>query len=211
MKPDIDRMMRRTWRYWYEDGLAEMAGGLIFLAIGLLFLFEAVSSPALWSAGLSSIGLPVVVIAGSWLASRVVGRLKSRLTYPRTGYVRYRRPRRRRAVRVAVSAGVTGALVAFLLAMAPASRAWIPTLQGVLIGTSFFYLGYTADLTRFYILGALSVLVGVAASLVGLGDVPGSAAYFTGVGLALVGSGTCALRAYLRATAPLAEVEEHGQ
>ncbi len=33
---ELDRAMRRAYRYWYEDGLAEIAAGMLFLVGGLI-------------------------------------------------------------------------------------------------------------------------------------------------------------------------------
>ena len=38
MKNDIDKVIQRTHRYWYEDGLNEIATGCMFV-LGGLFLF----------------------------------------------------------------------------------------------------------------------------------------------------------------------------
>ena len=88
MEPDLDRVQQRARRYRYDDGLAEIATGVVFVAIGLLFLAEffRIVPPAL-----SSFGLIAVVFAGWWLAGRAVRAAKDRITHPRTGFVRYRR------------------------------------------------------------------------------------------------------------------------
>jgi hypothetical protein len=88
---DIDRLMKQTQRYWYEDGSADMAMGGFMLLIGLLFVGESLTPPGspLWALG--GMGLPVFLIGGGLVAGWMVKRLKSRVTYPRTGYVEYER------------------------------------------------------------------------------------------------------------------------
>ncbi len=202
---EIERAMQRTRRYWYDDGLTEMAVGCLFLAIGLLFFTEYVLGSPLAS-GLSAVGLPVIVVGGSWLGRHLVRIAKERFTYPRTGYVVYRRPpgARSRTATVAVAVMV-GGLVGLLFSLAPASLAWIPGLQGLLVGGSTFFYGYRLGLARFCVLAAFAVVVGAVASLAGLGDLLGSGVFFAAFGLALLLSGLFALYQYLRPTAPPGE------
>ncbi len=206
MKTSIDRATRRPWRYWYEDGLVEMALGLILLAIALLFLAEF----TLGRAGLGALGLPLVVIGGGWLAGRAVKAAKEHLTYPRTGYVAYRHERRRdRLVRGLAMGAVTGALVGAVIARLP-SLAWVPAMQGLLTSVAFFLLGRKVDLTRFYALGGVSTLLGLAASWAGLSDMRGSVVFYGGMGAAVIASGLVGLWGYLRGSRPLARGEDHG-
>jgi hypothetical protein len=202
MDNDVERAVKRAQRYWYDDGLAEMAVGLIFAALALLFLAEA---NGILQSGVSSIGLVVVVFAGWWLAGRVVRAAKARITYPRTGYVRYRRPEGRRGSRwvTAAIAGGMGALIAVLFTQAPASLAWIPALNGVLIGVFILAMANNLGLVRFYILAIVSAAVGVSMSLMGLGDILGVGILFAAMGAALILLGVLALLTYLRHTEPV--------
>ena len=202
---DIDMVVQRTYRYWYEDGLTEIGTGCLFILIGLLFLVESilpVNSPL---QGISAFGLPVLVIGGMWVGRYVLRALKSRLTYPRTGYVAYRRQSSGRRWSAFLVAGGIGALVAVLFIATPASLAWIPLLDGVAIAIVLLFLGYKVGLIRFYILAAISALAGAALSLSGIDDTAGTAAYFAGMGVALVASGVFALRTYLAETQPPVE------
>lgn len=199
----VDRARRRSRRYWYEDGLAEIAFGAVFLSIGALFLAEALLPAETVPPNFSPLGLVVVVVGGGLIARWLVTLAKERLTYPRTGYVAYPRGggTRRRAATVAVGAAVAVA-VGSLLALAPESVEWIPLIQGGLIGGALLFWGHWLGLGRFYILAVCSLALGIAASLFGLGEVLGSAAYFAGLGGGLVLSGALTLRDYLRRTRP---------
>lgn len=206
MRMSIDRAMRRPWQYWFEDGLVEIAVGGVLVAIALLFLAEVASG----TAGLAAPGLPVVVGGGSWLAGRAVKAAKERLTYPRTGYVAYKRERRRgRIVRTLAACAVMGGLVGAVMAQLP-SGAWITAAEGLLGSVAFFLLGHKVDLTRFYALAGVSALLGVAASWAGLSDTLGSVVLYGGIGVAVIASGLVALRGYLRSSQPPAEVEHYG-
>lgn len=198
MNQDIERAVQRARQYWYDDGLTEMATGCCFVAIGLLFLAEAfrVIPP-----GVSSLGLIAVVAGGMWLSRRAIGIAKTKLTYPRTGYVRYpRRNGRRRKALAGGVAGVMGALVASLFATGPVSLTWIPALDGLIIGAFLLYLAYNLSLSRFYALAVASAIIGTGASLSGTGDILGSGIYFGLMGGVTLGSGAVVLATYLRRT-----------
>lgn len=195
MRPNVDTAMQRTRQYWYEDGLTEIVTGLVFAAIGLMFLSEA------WGvvpAGVSSIGLILIVGGGMVLGKKAVGYAKARITYPRTGFVRYpRKPRRSEKLAVGI-AGFMGALVSALFMTAPASLDWLPAIDGVLVGGCLLYLGYTMGLGRFYLLAAVSAAVGVGLSMAGTGDILGTGLYFVAMGVVVLISGGLTLAGYLR-------------
>ncbi len=206
----IDRAMRRPWQYWYQDGLAEMAMGAIFAALGLAFLVQAWLPPGPFLTLVSMFGPVVAVIGVGLLARRIVSAVKLRLTYPRTGFVAYRKQRRNRlAARFALGLAL-GALVGSLAAL-PSLLVWIPAIIGLIIGGIHFCVAYRLDLPRFYLLAAASAALGTLVSLGRLGDLPGGAAYFVGIGLADVLSGALTLAAYLRSTRPPAEDADHGE
>lgn len=204
MKDDIDKTVKRPQRYWFVDGLTEIAVGVIFVLVGLLFLVESFAPPDSPLAQISALGFPVIVILGWLVASRLVGAAKARLTYPRTGYVEYRRqPARHRVTRFVIGAAI-GIAVAFVLGVlamtAPESLAWIPALQGLIVGAFWAYLGWHFALTRFYVLAIVSVVLGPAAALAGLGDIRGNGVYFSLMGVAMIVSGAVTLLSYLRQT-----------
>lgn len=210
VEAQIGRAMRRPWQYWYQDGLGEMAMGATFAALGLEFLLESRLPPGPFLTLLSMFGPLVAVLGAGLLAGRAVSAVKARLTYPRTGYVAYRkRTGSRLAARLALGLA-TGALVGTLAAL-PSLQAWIPAIIGLIIGGVHFYLAQRLDLPRFYLLAAASAVLGTLVSLGGFGDLPGGAAYFVGIGLANALSGAVTLGVYLRSTQPLAEAEDHGQ
>lgn len=196
----IDAAMRRPQRYWYEDGLGELAAGALFLLVGLLFFSEAV-----WHLppSFSSIGLIVLAFFGIQLARRVVKALKSRLTYPRTGEVTYRQAPRYRSklAAVALAAMVIAAVVAFAI-KSTLPLSWVPFLDGFVIGLFLLYFAHKNTLNRFYLLSAVSVMLGFLIGMTGMGDQLGSAAYFSAFGVALLVSGGATLSAYLHRPVP---------
>ncbi len=205
MTRDLDRAGRRGLQYWYDDGLTEMAVGCLFAAIGLLFLVEALAPRASLPVNFSAIGIVVLVGGGMWIINWAVKRLKARITYPRTGFVQYRRPprtRQRRLLVMLLGAAISALIVVILFATAPASLTWTLVIQGVAIGCFLLYLGYQAGINRFYALAMASLLLGVAVTVAGLGDTLGNAAYFLSMGLLFVLSGALSLRRYLLSTRP---------
>jgi hypothetical protein len=205
MKNDIDKVIQRTHRYWYEDGLAEIATGCMFILCGLFLLLMRSLRPGSPLACIVAVGFTGLVAFGGLAISKAVKAVKNRITYPRTGYVSYRRPegnRRRRII--AASLGVGFAVLGIVLSIADAPT-WLmsmPMAQGLLMGAGLLYIGHRLGLARFYVLASLSALVGVLASLGGLGDALGSAAHFGTMGVAQTVSGLFTLRAYLSQPQP---------
>ncbi len=208
MKNDIDKVIQRTQRYWYEDGLAEIATGCMFVSCGLLLLVMGSIPPGSPLACIVAIGFTSLVAFGGLAVSRAVKAIKNCVTYPRTGYVSYLRPesnRRRRII--AASVGIALAVLGIVLSKVHA-LAWLvsmPMVQGLIIGAGLLYMGYRLGLTRFYTLAFLSTLIGVVVALNGLDDALGSAAYFGEMGFVLAASGLLTLRTYLSQTQPPVE------
>ncbi|GAB4446383.1 MAG: hypothetical protein Kow00120_16510 [Anaerolineae bacterium] len=208
MGNDIDRIEQRVFRYWYEDGLAEIAAGCIFLLAGVLLLaanaaFAPPDSPLRTSLATPflALGLIALVAFGGVGIFNAIKRVKSRVTHPRTGYVAYRRESGEYGK--GLSKVTTFFLIAFFLGLAvapPALEAKLnsaPAFAGPLLGVILVYLGYRLDLRRFYALAAVSAVAGLGAALADLGDVLGIVAYFGVMGVALALVGTAVLFTYL--------------
>jgi hypothetical protein len=195
----MENAIQRTRRYWYDDGLTEIATGLVFMLIGAMFAVEAIG--VLFS-GLSSILLPIVVIGGFVIANRLVRVAKERITYPRTGFVAYPRAKKGWKSAAALIGGIMGASIAFFFLTAPVSDAWIPLFQGLFVGGAFLYFGYSIPLLRFYAIAVIALAAGIASFLIFAASGPGSAAFFTVVGLALAVAGALTLSRYLHNTKP---------
>lgn len=201
----IQRAQARTRQYWYEDGAVDLGVSAVFLMVAGLFALEFGFRESRAAQGVSAIGLPLVTIGGYYLARWIVGRLKARFTYPRTGLVDYERPSRGNARAAAVVAGLTGMVIAFLITRAEIDS-WIPALQGVAFGALLLRLAQSLRVGRYTVLAVVSVAIGLLASWAGFDSIRGSALVFGGLGLGLLISGALTLRAYLRA-APAPEVD----
>ncbi|MFN2250957.1 MAG: hypothetical protein ACK2UL_03490 [Anaerolineae bacterium] len=190
-------------RYWYEDGLAEIGAGVIFLAVAALFAFESAQPEGSPLSAISAIGLPIVVIGGIVVVGRAVTAAKRRLTYPRTGYVAYRKqPRRARTAAVLVATVVAVVLVAFIALsdtdLAAAALRWLPALDGLAIAAMYLYLGYALGIGRFVALAVVSLAAGLFASYVTDDTSLGTAICFGLSGTALIVSGGLTLAKYMR-------------
>lgn len=202
----IDRAQLRAKAYWYEDGAVDIGVAAVFLLLGALFMAESLMPEGSAWQGLSAIGLPVVTIGGYFIARWVVGSLKARFTYPRTGMLDYAplaRDQRRASILVAA---LTGFVVALLVSRADIDS-WLPTLQGIAIGAFLLRMAQLVRVGRYTALAACSVALGVLASAAGFDAILGIGIYFGGLGICLLVSGLLALRGYLRA-APSPEAAE---
>ncbi len=208
MENDIDKVVQRTYRYWYEDGLWEIATGCMIVVCGLLLLVVDSVPPGSPLASVLAVGFTILVLTFGWLAvGRTVKALKTRVTYPRTGYVSYHRPEgnRRRWLIVAAGGAAGGALFGALSIVYASALVVISIVEGLIIGASLLYLGYRLGLARFYVMAFLSALIGVVTALSGLDGLIVLAAYFGVMGLVLTASGLFTLRAYLSQTQPPVE------
>ena len=205
IKNDIDKVIQRTHRYWYEDGLNEIAAGCMFVACGLVLFMMRFVRPGSPLAPVLAVGLVILVSLGGLAVSRAVKAVKNRITYPRTGYVSYRRPesnRRRRIIAASLGVGLGVLGIVLPIAGAPTWLVSMAMVEGLILGAVLLYIGHRLGLARFYLLAFLSALIGVVVALGGFDDALGSAAYFGEMGLVLTASGLFTLRAYLRQPQP---------
>ncbi len=205
---NIDKVIQRTHRYWYEDGLAEIATGCMFVVCGLFLFMMRFARPGSPLACIMAVGFTGLVAFGGLAVSRAVRAAKNRVTYPRTGYVSYRRPGGNgRPWIIGAGVGIALAVMGIVLSKvhAPTWLGSMSMVQGLILGAVLLYIGHRLGLARFYVLAFLSALIGVVVSLGGFDDALGSAAYFGEMGLVLTASGLFTLRTYLSQTQPPVE------
>jgi hypothetical protein len=202
MTTEIEKIERRTVQYWFQDGLLEMAFGGFLLLLALFFLAEA-SAPAKsgWRFFLD-VGLLPLFIFGGWAMNRTVRSLKHKITYPRTGYVSYRKPeRKKRAARgfvIGAAAGILSASMATLFASKSAGFDWMPAGSGVAFALALSILAFRTDLIRLAGLAVFALAAGIVLSFSGWGDRLGLAVFYGTLAVSLFLSGWLTLRRYLR-------------
>jgi hypothetical protein len=202
MNTTIDKIQNNTARYWLVDGLGEITIGALFILLGLFFWSSTLLPPQSPLAGIHALGLPVLFFGFARISRRVVNSLKARYTYPRTGYVAFRRPAtRRRWVMVAFASVISLSLIVLGFAMEIDLQSWMPLLDGVLLGLILLYIGQ--GLFRYYVLSAAAFLAGILLSENRVGGNLGHAGFYGVLGLLLFVSGVLTLYSYLRQHQPV--------
>lgn len=200
---DIEKIEKRTVQSFYSDGLAEIAIGLIFLLLGGYFFAQAVvpEGSALGSA--LSVLFVLVIVSSGFLVSRILRFLKRRITYPRTGYVAFKKKEQspKRRVATMIIGGIIGGSLAALYGLSPSLKTLFPALNGILFAIAVLFIANKIGLIRFYILAAVSAVIGFAVTAAGVGDVKGVSLYYGLFGAAVIISGLASLAIYLRKSA----------
>jgi len=212
MKDQIDHVMRRAQRYWHIDGLTEIAFAWISFILGIYFYISATQSQGSLLSTLLDSSLILFILAGAFLGNKLISSIKQRVTYPRTGFVSYRRKsgaNRWIAVGVAL---LMGAIIGAIIDSAPASLDWMTALTGFFLAIPLFILGFRSGAWRFYLLCSVSLLVGLGLSWAGYGNTLGLAYYYFLLSLAMFISGGLTFLNYLRTTTPPEEypISEQG-
>jgi hypothetical protein len=192
---DIEKIEKRTVRSFYDDGLFEVALGLVLLLLGGYFFAQTIvpkGSPL--DSALSGLFVLVIVSAG-FIVNRILRFLKRRITYPRTGYVAFKKkePSPKRRFAAAAVGMLIGASLAILYALSPSVRTLLPAVNGLLFAVAVLLVANKIGVIRFYILAAASAVIGVAVTAAGTGDVKGVSLYYGLFGAAVILSGLAAL------------------
>jgi len=203
----VQQTIERTRRYWYIDGLSEIGAGSVICLVALFYALIGLLPVSNPYRAMLGIGQVVVVLVGYWIAGRLVKTLKTRLTYPRTGYVSYPSRRGRRAVFMGLASMGTGLGAALVLTWVGGRlpENLLPAISGAVIALTLAYLGTRTGVQRFYLVAAFTFLLGAATSSLALPDPWSNVLFFGGFGLAWIISGAVTLVHYLRATRPVSE------
>lgn len=193
MADQYDKLVKQTYRYYYDDGLVELAVGLLFGVTGLGLLAWQSSSAVV--RGIMAVGLPLLVIGGAYAIKRFVGEVKERITYPRTGYVAYRQEEPSRGRWLIVLAALAVAIAGFIL---PEVLNKVSFALGALLAAVLAFLGYRSAVNRFYLAALVSLTAGVLATALLDDEALATAVTMLTAGLALVITGSLTLVTYLR-------------
>ena len=197
---DIEKIEKRTVQSFYDDGLPEISLGLIFLLLGGYFFAQAAAPEGSALGSALTVLFILVIVSAGFLVSRILRFLKRRITYPRTGYVAFKKkePSSKRRAATMVVGGIIGAAIAALYGISPSFKTLFPAVNGLLLAVAVLLFAGKVGLVRFYILSAAAAVIGFAVTAAGVGDIKGIGLYYGLFGAALILSGLVALVAYLR-------------
>ena len=152
----------------------------------------------------------LMFVGGAFGVRWLVNTLKSRLTYPRTGYVEYRvkdSDSRKRRLVIIVSAMVISAASIVLVDYIRGMESMV-FITGLLVGIIFIALrGKFAGLKRFYMLGGLAILLGIILAYSSLPQIYTLTLFYGLLGIAILISGGLVLRRYLAEHPPQSEID----
>ncbi len=197
---DIEKIEKRTVQSFYDDGLPEISLGLIFLLLGGYFFAQTTAAERSALSSALSVLFVLVIVSAGFLASRILRFLKRRITYPRTGYVAFKKkePSSKRRAATMIVGGIIGAATAALYGLSPSFKVLFPALNGLLLAVAVLLIAGKIGLARFYILSAASAVIGLAVTAAGVGDIKGISLYYGLFGAAVTLSGLATLIVYLR-------------
>jgi len=199
-KDDMKQVEKRVKRYWYTDGIAELASGGMFLLLGLYFGVLGYFQEGSLISVILQVSMILVFIGGAYGVRWLVNTLKSRLTYPRTGYVEYRvnekDAKRRRYIVIAVA--MIFAVASIVLIDYIRDLDAMVLFSGVIVGVIFIALrGKSSGLKRFYLLGGLSIVLGIGLAFSKVPQVYTLSIFYGLLGIAILISGGLVMRRYI--------------
>ncbi len=203
----IENIIRNTRKYWYVDGLSEIAGGLIIFFTGLTYWLVYSMEDSDLKYLLLIFAQPVVIILGASLVRKILPKIKEKLTFPRSGYFTFKRPTRNKRVRRAIIIGLFAATLSALISMVSMGlpERFIPLFSSVFLAVFSIYIGYQVAVPRFYLTGLLIFILGCTISWINpIGALP-YMLLFSGMGIIWIISGLITLLLYLRKTQPQME------
>jgi hypothetical protein len=201
MSDGLKTPQRRAIQYFFVDGTFELGFGLLTLILGAYFYLSARVEEGLFSA-LLDVSLVLVLLGGAWLANSLVRKVKEKVTYPRTGFVAYRRNgKSKRGWRMAVGlvvGGLVAALTAVLVSAPFPGMDVLPVLTGIVMGIILGIIAWRVGLIRIYVLAAVCLLLGFGLGFARLMNDLGVAAFYGGLGGLLLVAGGLTMGRYLR-------------
>ena len=211
MQSNISDVEHRVKRYWYTDGLGELIGGGMFILLGSYFALQEFLGQNSMLGGILQVSLILVMIGGMAASRWLVNTLKTRLTYPRTGYVEYQvneHNMKLRRVGVILLAFMISSLTMVFVRLFENIDS-IVAVTGVAVGLILMFLrAKSSGLTRFYILGAVSIVLGLGFSVSGLPNGYSLGWFYGLMGVSFLLSGGLTLRRYLENNPLPADAEQ---
>jgi uncharacterized membrane protein len=211
METKLSDVEERVKRYWYTDGIGELIGGGMFVLLGIYFALQEVLGQDSTLGGILQASFVLLMIGGVFVSRRLINTLKTRLTYPRTGYVEYQvdeRGMRWRRILGVVLAFVISALTIVFVRLFQFFDS-VVAVTGLIVALILVVLrAKSAGLARFYVLGTISLVLGLVLSLSGLPNGHSLGLFYGLMGGCFFISGGLTLRRYLQEN-PLPAVNQN--
>ena len=195
----VEKTKKRSYQYWFRDGLNEIGIGIVFCILGIYFLLEFKLSQTGPIRFILDSSLILITLGSIWTVNRGIRFFKENLIYPRTGYVAYNNTRRLPRWVNGLIGGVVGAFFATFVISRNLIE-WLPAITGIIISFVLLYIAFKINLLRFYILALLSFGSGILVSLMKIDSQLGICLVYSSSGIALIFSGLIFLIHYLRHT-----------
>ena len=162
MDDRIKQIIRKTYSYWWVEGMMDLAMGLLFGGLaGYSYVMIKLPLSKPWSIVLM-IAEPLIFILFWLLYGHLVRWVKEHITYRRTGYVVYQpKPKKERARR-AVIGGVLGVVMALTVTVVGPQVFKVDSviMVGILLGLVTLFLAYTNGVKRLYLLAPFEMSAG---------------------------------------------------
>ena len=211
MTEELSGIARRTNRWKFAAGTTELMLGGVFFWAGLAILLPRKPTFYIW-----------LFVIGIMLSGFLVNYLQHRFIYPRIGYLEYRlRPRNgiwRLIIVLLISLVSIGGLVVLNLIVPDKLRspAWLTPALTLVVGIALFVYAFLVKHVRFFILGLISLIIGIFLSPLGPGnaltnDLFGTeklGLFFLIMGICSLFSGGITFRAFLRRTPIMGETSD---
>lgn len=163
MKDKIGQIMRKTYSYWWVDGIVETTMGFFFIVLaGYNYLIESVSINQTVSMILA-IAQPLLFLACWFAYGRLVKWVKEHITYRRTGYVAFQPKNRKNRVVRGVIGGVLGFGIALVVTYIGPEVLKINSLLivGSLLALVTLFLAFWYGITRLFVLAVIDFGLGL--------------------------------------------------
>ena len=222
MKSDLEKTRLRTIQYWYVDGTYEFSMGGLCLLLAFFFYTQG-KFEGTFAEGITTILMVLFIVFGGLGINKLVMRLKERVTFPRTGYVSYKRTRGKlrfaKLLVIGLIAGLLAALVTLLMvqlssdAIVAISKAsprpinWMPGITGLLFAIAIIIVAFRTAIPRFYVIAVLSLLLGITLMFAGLNTNFGLAAFYGLLAAGMLIMGGITFRNYLSTSIPPTEAD----
>lgn len=197
LNASIDQAIHRPRLYWNGDGIPETIMGANWILWGTTVAIPVLFPHSRIAMGAFAIFL-LSIVATAVFMGRVIHWWKERVTYPRTGYIEPKTPKKSTKLAFWIAAVIVaigfGMVVRF---SGPSIREWLPASMGVVISLALLRMGWKMDSRRLMSLSPLVAAVAFAGLPLGGGEISTSAVLFA-AGLICVIDGMIVHLSYLK-------------